>query len=254
MRTFAGAVDIPAMAMVLGALLIIATANRFSRRGSVLMANQLLMEMAFLYLLISAVGLFEDVTSFFSFHYIASGVLLTLAFAAILKIPVLMFCASNDTPPKVVSVTWKVLGALLYIVIMIYTATTTTGLDAFVNGHALVFVGISLILISAMSLLSKSSSVLQDIASQILNIGLVAMAIAIATAILDLYVIEAMAEVLRFGVAALLYTVFLHILLRLLGFALSDPSQDGFVRLQLLGMGGAVLAACYMVFAAQSLS
>ena len=50
MRAFSGIVDLPALLMVLGSVFVIILANGFSRRGSLVMAHGLLMEVALLFL------------------------------------------------------------------------------------------------------------------------------------------------------------------------------------------------------------
>ena len=64
MRDFSGIVDLPALFMVLSTIFVIALANGFSRRGSVVMAHGLLMEVALLFLLVSLIPLFEDSLNF----------------------------------------------------------------------------------------------------------------------------------------------------------------------------------------------
>ena len=72
MRDFSGIVDLPALFMIIGALIVIAMANGFTLKRSAAMAQVMLLEVALLFMLVSLVPLFEDPLNFMTLPYVAS--------------------------------------------------------------------------------------------------------------------------------------------------------------------------------------
>ena len=105
MREFSGIVDLPALFMVIGALLVISLANGFAFKRSAAMAHGMLLEVALLFLLVSLVPLFEDPLNFMTLPYVASFALVTFALAGFVTItlgavgaasPPLPACSPNE--------------------------------------------------------------------------------------------------------------------------------------------------------------
>ena len=72
MRAFSGIVDLPALFIVVAALIIIALSNGFAVKKTALSARALLMEVALLMLLINFVPLFDDPLNFMTLPYVLS--------------------------------------------------------------------------------------------------------------------------------------------------------------------------------------
>ena len=100
MRAFSGIVDLPALLMVLGSVFVIIFGQWFSRRGSLVMAHGLLMEVALLFLLISLIPLFEDPINFMALPYMASFALVTFALAGLVTIMLSVFLPVTQTLPS----------------------------------------------------------------------------------------------------------------------------------------------------------
>ena len=70
MLAFAGSIDIPGIAMVVGPLLLIFLANGFSWRRFLIVGNQTILDIGLLFLLIASVGLLAKQEDLFAFHEI----------------------------------------------------------------------------------------------------------------------------------------------------------------------------------------
>lgn len=235
MRDFSGIVDLPAMFMVLGALGVIVIASGFSRARSILTAHAMLIEVAFLYLLISWLPLFEDALNFMSLPYIASFALVTLVIAGLVSILLGVFVSAVDlaTPQTPPAVAFRIAAIGIAIVGLGYIASGNTNLSAYFRTSAVIFTLVLVALVGLISRLSSPSNMLQNIADQLPSIAILGLVISISAAVLDVYELPALLPMLGFGVNVVLLAVLLQTLLNLGGWVTSRLDRFRFVVLGL---------------------
>ena len=201
MRAFSGIVDLPALLMVLGSVFVIILANGFSRRGSLVMAHGLLMEVALLFLLISLIPLFEDPINFMALPYMASFALVTFALAGLVTImlsvflPVTQTLPSSDKPKPV----FRVAAIAATLLGVGYLAIGNTTLGAYAGPNAVVFTLAMLTLVGTGAWRSAKGAALAVLANQLPNIAILGLVIAISAAVLDIYELPALLPLLGFG-------------------------------------------------------
>jgi hypothetical protein len=251
MRDFSGIVDLPALFMVLGTILVIALANGFSRRGSIVMAQGMLMEVALLFLLISLIPLFEDSLNFMTLPYMASFALVTFALAGFVTIVLGVFLPLIETlPTPAKSKRVFRLAAMVATLLGVgYLAIGNTTLGVYAQTNAVVFTLVMLALVGAGAWLTTKDAAGVVIANQLPNIAILGLVIAISAAVLDVYELPALLPLLGFGLTVVFLTTLTRVILQLGGWA--EVGLDG---LRFVVTGLLITSSVVLVLVAQSLA
>ncbi|HAL41556.1 MAG TPA: hypothetical protein DCP57_03855 [Gammaproteobacteria bacterium] len=254
MLAFAGSLDLPAIAMILGPILAVLLGSGFVWRRFCLLSNRLMIDLGIAYLVIGAIGILYDTNGLYSFHFIAALALLPLLYGLLLKLPFHMlsrdYQALAEPPPLAFRV-----GALIMIIgILTAAALMTAPASAYLSTIAIVFILLGVLIISSLSRLRPSASFSADLISYLPAVGLTGLGLSGATALQDLYELDSLASILTLGCLALLYSVFLKILLTI-AFPTVEPDETvlndfGRLTLSLMLLG----AALYMAFVSLELS
>ena len=251
MRDFSGIVDLPALLMVLGTVFVIALANGFSRRGSVVMAHGMLMEASLLFLLISLIPLFEDSLNFMALPYMASFALVTFALAGFVAIMLGVFLSLTETLPtpakpkrifRLAAIATTLLGVG-------YLATGNTSLGAYAQPNAVVFILVMLAFVGTGAWLTVKDAAIATLANQLPNIAILGLVIAISAAVLDVYELPALLPLLGFGLTVAFLTTLIRVILQLGGWA--KVGLDGF-RFVVTGL--LITSSVVLVLVAQTLA
>ena len=251
MRDFSGIVDLPALFMVLGTIFIIALANGFSRRGSVVMAQGMLMEASLLFLLISLIPLFEDSLNFMALPYMASFALVTFALAGFVAIMLGVFLPMTEklpTPAKPKRV-FRLAAMATTLLGVGYLAIGNTTLGAYAQSNAVVFTFVMLALVGAGTWLTAKDAVIATLANQLPNIAILGLVIAISAAVLDVYELPALLPLLGFGLTVAFLTTLMHVILQLGGWA-----KVGLDGLRFVVIGLLITSSVVLVLVAQTLA
>ena len=251
MRDFSGIVDLPALFMVLGTIFVIALANGFSRRGSVVMAQGMLMEASLLFLLISLIPLFEDSLNFMALPYMASFALVTFALAGFVAIMLGVFLPLTEklpTPAKPKRV-FRLAAMATTLLGVGYLAIGNTTLGAYAQSNAVVFTLVMLALVGAGTWLTAKDAVIATLANQLPNIAILGLVIAISAAVLDVYELPALLPLLGFGLTVAFLTTLMRVTLQLGGWA-----KVGLDGLRFVVIGLLITSSVVLVLVAQTLA
>jgi hypothetical protein len=250
MRDFSGVVDLPALFMVLSTIFVIALANGFSRRGSVVMAHGLLMEVALLFLLVSLIPLFEDSLNFMALPYMASFALVIFALAgfATMVLEVLLPLTEALPSPAKPKRLFRIAAIAATLAGVGYLAIGNSTLSAYAQPNAMVFTVAMLALVGLGAWLSARDAVIATLANQLPNIAILGLVIAISAAVLDVYELPALLPLLGFGLTVAFLTTLLRVVLQLGGWATVGLDGLRFVVTSLL-----VTSSVVLVLVAQSL-
>ena len=251
MRDFSGIVDLPALFMVLGSIFVIALANGFSRRGSVVMAQGMLMEASLLFLLISLIPLFEDSLNFMALPYMASFALVTFALAGFVAIMLGAFLPLTEklpTPAKPKRV-FRLAAMATTLLGVGYLAIGNTTLGAYAQSNAVVFTFVMLALVGAGTWLTAKDAVIATLANQLPNIAILGLVIAISAAVLDVYELPALLPLLGFGLTVAFLTTLMRVTLQLGGWA-----KVGLDGLRFVVIGLLITSSVVLVLVAQTLA
>ena len=251
MRDFSGIVDLPALFMVLGTIFIIALANGFSRRGSVVMAQGMLMEASLLFLLISLIPLFEDSLNFMALPYMASFALVTFALAGFVAIMLGVFLPMTEklpTPAKPKRV-FRLAAMATTLLGVGYLAIGNTTLGAYAQSNAVAFTLVMLALVGAGTWLTAKDAVIATLANQLPNIAILGLVIAISAAVLDVYELPALLPLLGFGLTVAFLTTLMRVTLQLGGWA-----KVGLDGLRFVVIGLLITSSVVLVLVAQTLA
>ena len=250
MRAFSGIVDLPALFMVLSTIFVIALANGFSRRGSVVMAHGLLMEVALLFLLVSLIPLFEDSLNFMALPYMASFALVTFALAGFATMILAVFLPLTEALPSPAKPKrlFRIAAIAATLAGVGYLAIGNSTLSAYAQPNAMVFTVAMLALVGMGAWLSARDAVIATLANQLPNIAILGLVIAISAAVLDVYELPALLPLLGFGLSVAFLTTLLRVVLQLGGWASVGLDGLRFVVTSLL-----VTSSVVLVLVAQSL-
>ena len=250
MRDFSGIVDLPALFMVLSTIFVIALANGFSRRGSVVMAHGLLMEVALLFLLVSLIPLFEDSLNFMALPYMASFALVTFALAGFATMILEVFLPLTEALPSPAKPKglFRIAAIAATLAGVGYLAIGNSTLSAYAQPNAMVFTVAMLALVGMGAWLSARDAVIATLANQLPNIAILGLVIAISAAVLDVYELPALLPLLGFGLTVAFLTTLLRVVLQLGGWASVGLDGLRFVVTSLL-----VTSSVVLVLVAQSL-
>ncbi len=218
MREFSGIVDLPALFMVIGALLVISLANGFAFKRSAAMAHGMLLEVALLFLLVSLVPLFEDPLNFMTLPYVASFALVTFALAGFVTITLGAVGAASpptaDVQPKRI---FRIAAAVVLLVGIAYLAIGHTSLSGYFQMSAVVFVAAMLLWIYIMARFSGGDSIAQNLANALPSVAVLGMVVGISAAVLDVYEAQFLLPLLGFGVNVVFLAILLRVLMQLVG-------------------------------------
>ena len=251
MRDFAGIVDLPALFMVLGTIFVIALANGFSRRGSVVMAQGMLMEASLLFLLISLIPLFEDSLNFMALPYMASFALVTFALAGFVAIMLGVFLPMTAKLPTPATPTrvFRLAAQAPTLLGVGHLARGKPALGAYAQSNAVVFTLVMLALVGAGTWLTAKDAVIATLANQLPNIAILGLVIAISAAVLDVYELPALLPLLGFGLTVAFLTTLMHVILQLGGWA-----KVGLDGLRFVVIGLLITSSVVLVLVAQTLA
>ena len=213
MLAFAGSIDIPGIAMVVGPLLLIFLANGFSWRRFLIVGNQTILDIGLLFLLIASVGLLAKQEDLFAFHLMASMALLTVVFAFILKLPLHMLSGEVEGYKDTTHIAYKVVAIIVFVIGVYFAELYAASASAFIDGAALICVGVSVVAIIALNKFAGKSAPIKALSRYFPSIGLVGVVIAIVTGLQDIYELASLTSMLSFGLLTLQYVLYLRILL-----------------------------------------
>jgi len=235
MRAFSGIVDLPALFMITGALIVIGLANGFSLKRSAAMAQVLLLEVGLLFLLVSLVPLFEDPLNFMTLPYIASFALVTFALAGFVTVSLsVALPASSSVDATSAKAGFRIAGVLALVIGIGYLAIGNTSLSGYLQVPAVVFVAAMLIWIGVIARLSRKEPLAQRLGNALPSIAILGLVVGISAAVLDVYEIQFLLPLLGFGVNVAFLAILIRVMMQLAG--LINGSLDGlrFVSLAML--------------------
>ena len=255
MLAFAGSIDMPGLAMVFGPLLLVLVANGFSWQRFLLVANQIVLDIGLLFLVIASVGLLANQEDLFAFHLMASMALLTVVFALILKLPLQLLSGDVGTYADTAHWGFKVVAILLFVVGVYFAEIYAANASAFIDGFALVYVSFSIVVVVGLNKLSGKGDSLRALGRYLPSIGLVWVIIGAVTGLQDIYELASMTSLLMFGVLSLQYVLYLRIILFLAApekaVVANNQQSDVLTTISAVALIGVVF---YMVFVSTSLA
>lgn len=235
MRAFSGIVDLPALLMIIGALIVIALANGFSFRRSAAMAHAMMLEVALLYFLVSLVPLFQDPLNFMVLPYIISFGLVTFALAGLVTL-----CLGIAAAPTAEAIAdelpkpgFRIVGTLAFVAGMGYLAAGNGALIGYVQSSAVIFVAATLALVALLARLSGKGGVANRLGQALPSIAILGMVVGISAAVLDVYEVQFMLPLLGFGVNVVFLAILIRVFMQLVGWI--DAGLDS-LRVVVLGL------------------
>ena len=251
MRAFSGIVDLPALFIVVAALIIIALSNGFAVKKTALSARALLMEVALLMLLINFVPLFDDPLNFMTLPYVLSFSLVIFVLAGFVLISLHAALPENSLPAT--SVTAPLLFRLAAVVASVlgigFLASGNASLMDYFPADAVVFFVAILFWLSVFARFVGHQPILTSTIETLPNIAILGLVLGISAAVLDVYEIGFLLPLLGFGVSVAFLSLLLRLLLRL---ASGSASNMGFGRYALLCL--LLVASVCLVLLAQAIA
>lgn len=233
MRAFSGIVDLPALFIVVAALIIIALSNGFAVKKTALSARALLMEVALLMLLINFVPLFDDPLNFMTLPYVLSFSLVIFVLAGFVLISLHAALPENSLPAT--SATAPLLFRLAAVVASVlgigFLASGNASLMDYFPADAVVFFVAILFWLSVFARFVGHQPILTSTIETLPNIAILGLVLGISAAVLDVYEIGFLLPLLGFGVSVAFLSLLLRLLLRL---GSGSASNMGFGRYALL--------------------
>ena len=248
MRDFSGIVDLPALFMIIGALIAIAMANGFTLKRSAAMAQVMLLEVALLFMLVSLVPLFEDPLNFMTLPYVASFALVTFALAGFVTISLSVVAtppSTADVPPRL---GFRIAAVFALVAGVGYLAIGHSSLNVYFQIPAVIFVAVMLFWIGLVARFSGADSVIQTLSNALPSVAILGMVVGIAAAVLDVYEEQFLLPLLGFGVNVVFLAIFLRVLLQLVGW--TETRLDS---VRFLALAGLLSVALGLVLMAQAL-
>ena len=251
MRAFSGIVDLPALSIVVAALIIIALSNGFAVKKTALSARALLMEVALLMLLINFVPLFDDPLNFMTLPYVLSFSLVIFVLAGFVLISLHAALPENSLPAP--SATAPLLFRLAAVVASVlgigFLASGNASLMDYFPADAVVFFVAILFWLSVFARFVGHEPILTSTIETLPNIAILGLVLGISAAVLDVYEIGFLLPLLGFGVSVAFLSLLLRLLLRL---GSGSASNMGFGRYALLCL--LLVASVCLVLLAQAIA
>ena len=251
MRAFSGIVDLPALFIVVAALIIIALSNGFAVKKTALSARALLMEVALLMLLINFVPLFDDPLNFMTLPYVLSFSLVIFVLVGFVLIS--LHAALPKTSLPATSATAPLLFRLAAVVASVlgigFLASGNASLMDYFPADAVVFFVAILFWLSVFARFVGHQPILTSTIETLPNIAILGLVLGISAAVLDVYEIGFLLPLLGFGVSVAFLSLLLRLLLRL---GSGSASNMGFGRYALLCL--LLVASVCLVLLAQAIA
>lgn len=251
MRAFSGIVDLPALFIVVAALIIIALSNGFAVKKTALSARALLMEVALLMLLINFVPLFDDPLNFMTLPYVLSFSLVIFVLVSFVLISLHAALPENSFPAT--SATAPLLFRLAAVVASVlgigFLASGNASLMDYFPADAVVFFVAILFWLSVFARFVGHEPILTSTIETLPNIAILGLVLGISAAVLDVYEIGFLLPLLGFGVSVAFLSLLLRLLLRL---GSGSASNMGFGRYALLCL--LLVASVCLVLLAQAIA
>ena len=251
MRAFSGIVDLPALFIVVAALIIIALSNGFAVKKTALSARALLMEVALLMLLINFVPLFDDPLNFMTLPYVLSFSLVIFVLVGLVLISLHAALPENSLPAT--SATAPFLFRLAAVVASVlgigFLASGNASLMDYFPADAVVFFVAILFWLSVFARFVGHEPILTSTIETLPNIAILGLVLGISAAVLDVYEIGFLLPLLGFGVSVAFLSLLLRLLLRL---GSGSASNMGFGRYALLCL--LLVASVCLVLLAQAIA
>ena len=254
MRAFSGIVDLPALFIVVAALIIIALSNGFAVKKTALSARALLMEVALLMLLINFVPLFDDPLNFMTLPYVLSFSLVIFVLVGFVLISLHAALPENSLPATTAtSATAPLLFRLAAVVASVlgigFLASGNASLMDYFPADAVVFFVAILFWLSVFARFVGHQPILTSTIETLPNIAILGLVLGISAAVLDVYEIGFLLPLLGFGVSVAFLSLLLRLLLRL---GSGSASNMGFGRYALLCL--LLVASVCLVLLAQAIA
>ncbi len=251
MRAFSGIVDLPALFIVVAALIIIALSNGFAVKKTALSARALLLEVALLMLLINFVPLFDDPLNFMTLPYVLSFSLVIFVLVGFVLISLHAALPKNSLPAS--SAAAPLLFRLAAVVASVlgigFLASGNASLMDYFPADAVVFFVAILFWLSVFARFVGHQPILTSMIETLPNIAILGLVLGISAAVLDVYEIGFLLPLLGFGVSVAFLSLLLRLLLRL---GSGSASNMGFGRYALLCL--LLVASVCLVLLAQAVA
>ncbi len=251
MRAFSGIVDLPALFIVVAALIIIALSNGFAVKKTALSARALLMEVALLMLLINFVPLFDDPLNFMTLPYVLSFSLVIFVLVGFVLISLHAALQENTLPATSATapLLFRLAAVLASVLGIGFLASGNASLMDYFPADAVVFFVAILFWLSVFARFVGHQPILTSTIETLPNIAILGLVLGISAAVLDVYEIGFLLPLLGFGVSVAFLSLLLRLLLRL---GSGSASNMGFGRYALLCL---LLVACVcLVLLAQAIA
>ena len=251
MRAFSGIVDLPALFIVVAALIIIALSNGFAVKKTALSARALLMEFALLMLLINFVPLFDDPLNFMTLPYVLSFSLVIFVLVGFVLISLHAALPKNSLPAS--SAAAPLLFRLAAVVASVlgigFLASGNATLMDYFPADAVVFFVAIIFWLAVFARFVGHQPILTSTIETLPNIAILGLVLGISAAVLDVYEIGFLLPLLGFGVSVAFLSLLLRLLLRL---GSGSASNMGFGRYALLCL--LLVASVCLVLLAQAVA
>jgi hypothetical protein len=255
MLAFAGSIDLPGIAMVIGPILLVLLANGFSLKKFCIVGDQVILDIGLLFLLIASVGLLAKQEDLFAFHLMASMALLTVVFALILKLPFQMLRGAVETYAGAAHIGFRVAAGLAFVVGVYFAELYAADASAFIDASALVYVGVSAATIVLLDKFSVEPEPIRTLSRYFPIVGLVGMALGMVTGLQDIYELASMSALLTFSLLCMQYVLYLRLLMFFFApekAMLADTQRnEGLVTIVCVALIGVIF---YMVFVSIALA
>ena len=251
MRAFSGIVDLPALFIVVAALIIIALSNGFAVKKTALSARALLMEVALLMLLINFVPLFDDPLNFMTLPYVLSFSLVIFVLVGFVLISLRAALPENSLPATSATapLPFRLAAVVASVLGIGFLASGNASLMDYFPADAVVFFVAILFWLSVFARFVGHQPILTSTIETLPNIAILGLVLGISAAVLDVYEIGFLLPLLGFGVSVAFLSLLLRLLLRL---GSGSASNMGFGRYALLCL--LLVASVCLVLLAQAIA
>ena len=251
MRAFSGIVDLPALFIVVAALIIIALSNGFAVKKTVLSARTLLLEVALLLLLINLVPLFDDTLNFMTLPYVLSFSLVIFVLVGFVLISLHAALPENSLPATSTPapLLFRFAAVVASVLGIGFLASGNASLMDYFPSDAVVFFVAILFWLSVFARFVGHQPMLASTIETLPNIAILGLVLGISAAVLDVYEMSFLLPLLGFGVSVAFLSLLLRLLLRL---GSGSSSNMGFGRYALLCL--LLVASVCLVLLAQTIA